>query len=236
RALEGTPKTVYLVKRADNHWYALIVCAVPEATPSTDAPSDTRPAAGLDVGLRSFLTDSEGTKIENPRHFRATQHVLRRKQRTLARRTKGSHRRSKAARSVAQTHLKIERQRRDFHFKVAHRYAMLYALLVVEALNIQGMVRNRHLSKSIHDAGWAAFLSILTYKAERAGSAVVRVPAAYTTQRCSRCGDLTPKSLSVRTHVCQHCSFVMDRDQNAAVNILRAGARPSSDDVHKHVG
>ena len=106
----------------------------------------------------------------------------------------------------------------------------------MEQLNIQGMVKNRHLSKSILDAGWAAFLSILHYKAESAGSEVRRIDARYTTQRCSNCGELTPKSLSVRTHVCQHCSFVMDRDQNAAVNILRAGAQPSSDGSHERAG
>jgi putative transposase len=137
---------------------------------------------------------------------------------------------------VAQTHLKIERQRRDFHFKVAHRYALLYALIVVEHLNIQGMVKNRRLSKSIMDASWAAFLKILQYKAESAGSEVRRIDARYTTQRCSNCGELTPKSLSVRTHVCQQCSFVMDRDHNAAVNILRAGTQPSGTVPHERAG
>jgi len=219
RPFEGTPKTVYLVTRADGHWYALIVCETPPhgAGVPTD---DNKPAVGIDVGLKSFLTDSNGATVENPRFFRTAQQTLRRKQRTLSRR-------KKAARSVAQTHLKIDRQRRDFHFKVAHQCALLYAIIVVEHLHIAGMVKNRRLSKSILDAGWASFLNILQYKAERAGSEVRRIDARYTTQRCSRCGELTPKSLSVRTHVCHHCSCVLDRDQNAAINILRAGARPS---------
>ena len=226
RPFEGTPKTVYLVMRADGHWYALLVCETPPVT--VVAPTeDTRPAIGIDVGLKSFLTDSNGDTVDNPRFFRTSQTTLRRKQRALSRRQKGSHRRKKAARSVAQTHLKIERQRRDFHFKVAHHYALLYALIVVEHLNIAGMVKHRRLSKSILDAGWAGFLNILHCKAESAGSEVRRIDARYTTQRCSNCGELTPKSLSVRTHICQHCSFVMDRDQNAALNILRAGAQPS---------
>lgn len=235
RPIEGTPKTVYVVKRADTHWYALVVCDMSSIAGELHRTEDLRPAIGLDVGLKSFLTDSSGEQVENPRFFRTSQRTLRRKQRTLSRRQKGS-RRGKAARSVAQTHLKIERQRRDFHFKVAHRYVVLYALFVVEQLNIQGMVKNRRVSKSIMDAGWASFLNILTYKAERAGSEVRSVPAAYTSQQCSRCGERTPKSLSVRTHVCQHCSFVADRDHNAALNILRAGARPSSDDGHQSVG
>jgi len=235
RPFEGTPKTVYLVMRADGHWYALLVC---ETHPVVDVvpTEDNRPPIGIDVGLKSFLTDSNGDTVANPRFFRTSHQTLRRKQRMLSRRTKGSHRRRKAARSVAQTHLKIERQRRDFHFKVAHHYALLYALIVVEHLHIAGMVKNRRLSKSILDAGWAQFLHILHSKAESAGSEVRRIDARYTTQRCSRCGELTPKGLSVRTHICQYCSFVMDRDQNAALNILRAGAQPSGTVPHERAG
>jgi len=241
RPFEGTPKTVYLVNRADGHWYALIVCETPPSVVVT-ATEDNRPAIGIDVGLKTFLTDSNGDTVDNPRFFRTSQKTLRRKQRALSRRQKGSNRRRKAARSVAQTHLKIDRQRRDFHFKVAHHYAVLYALIVVEHLNIAGMVKNKRLSKSILDAGWASFLNILQSKAESAGSEVRRIDARYTSQKCSNCGELTPKSLSVRTHVCQHCSFVLDRDQNAALNILRAGTQPSgtidvsrSDELRSHV-
>ena len=225
RPFEGTPKTVYMVKRANGHWYALVVC---EQLPVIDVvpTEDNRPAIGIDVGLKSFLTDSNGDTVANPRFFRTSQKILRRKQRTLSRRQKDSNRYKKAARSVAQTHVKIDRQRRDFHFKVAHHYALMYALIVVEHLNIVGMVKNRRLSTNILDTGWASFLNILQYKAESAGSEVRRIDARYTTQRCSNCGEVTPKSLSARTHVCQHCSFVMDRDQNAALNIVRAGAQP----------
>ena len=235
RPFEGTPKTVYMVKRATGHWYALMVCELPPAAEVVPT-EDQRPAVGIDVGLKSFLIDSTGATIPHPRFFRTAQRTRRRKQRTLSRRQKGSNRRKKAARSVAQTHLKIDRQRRDFHFKVAHHYALLYAIIVVEHLNIAGMVRNRRLSTSILDAGWADFLNILHSKAERAGSEVRRIDARYTTQRYSNCGELTPKSLSVRTHVCQHCSFVLDRDQNAALNILRAGAQPSGTVPHERAG
>jgi len=217
----------------------LIVCEPPPGVRVVPT-EDNRPAIGIDVGLKSFLTDSNGATVANPRFFRTSQRTLRRKQRTLSRRKKGSNRRKKTARSVAQTHLKISRQRTDFHFKVAHQYVMLYSMIVVEHLNIAGMVKNRHLSKSILDAAWASFLNILQYKAERAGSEVVRINPKYTTQRCSRCGERTPKSLSVRIHVCQHCSFVLDRDQNAALNILRAGAPPCPkghpDDWQESVG
>src|SRR5262249_32317641 len=182
---------------------------------------------GLDVGLKVFLADSNGGIVENPRHHRRGHKRLAHGQRRLSRRTKGSHRRRKAAREVACRHLKIARQRRDFHFKTANQYALRYRRICVEDLNIAGMVKNHHLAKSISDASWSAFLGILTDKAERAGHQVIRVPARFTSQRCSRCGAYVQKSLSVRTHLCPSCGLVEDRDVNAAKNIVRAGAPPS---------
>jgi putative transposase len=225
REIEGTPKTCHLVQRADGHWYALIVCELPDKTGEA-RPVDNRPAIGVDVGLKVFLTDSEGNTVDNPRFFRASQAALRQKQRRLSARVKGSHRRRKMARSVAQTHLKIERQRRDFHFKTAKHYADRYRVIVVEDLNLRALARSR-LAKSVLDASWGAFLDILTYKAASAGGQVVRINPRHTTQKCSRCGELVQKSLSVRTHICPSCGYVADRDVNAAKNILRAGAQPS---------
>ena len=225
RAVSGTPKTCYLVKRANGHWYVLIVCELPTAG-DVSRPADDRGAIGLDVGLKVFLADSNGGTVENPRFFRRSQATLRRKQRRLCAREKGSQRRRKMARSVAQTHLKIERQRRDFHFKTAKRYADAHSTIVVEELNIEALARSR-LAKSILDASWGAFLDILTYKAGSAGGQVIRVAARYTTQKCSKCGELVEKSLSVRTHICPQCGYVADRDVNAALNILEAGAPPS---------
>ncbi len=124
------------------------------------------------MGLKSFLTDSEGNTVENPRFYRTSQRTLRRKQRTIARRKKGSHRRRKAARSTAQTHLKIARQRRDYHYKTAKQYAEHYQVIAVEKLAILNMVQNHALAKSIMDASWGAFLDILEDKAERAGHQV----------------------------------------------------------------
>ena len=220
RPIEGTPKTAHLVLRADGHWYALIVCETEpqrEHTPSTCE----HPDIGIDVGLKSFLTDSEGHTIENPRYYRKSQATLRRKQRTIARRKKGSKRRRKAAKRTAQTHLKIKRQRRDFHFKVAKQYTEQYHHIAVENLNIDGMVKNHHLSKSIMDASWGAFLDILEDKAERAGHQVIRVNPRYTSQTCYRCGEIVQKALSVRTHICPICGYVEDRDVNAARNVLK---------------
>src|SRR6266542_5535620 len=140
--------------------------------------------------------------------------------------TREQRRRRKMARSVAQTHLKIERQRRDFHFKTAKQYANAYSTIVVEDLNIRGLARSK-LAKSILDAAWGAFLLILTYKAASAGGQVIRINPRYTTQKCCKCGEYVQKSLSVRTHICSSCGYVADRDVNAAQNILQAGAPPS---------
>jgi putative transposase len=225
RAIQGTPKTCHLVKRADGHWYALIVCELPIAEDLAQ-PADDRPAIGLDVGLKVFLADSAGETVANPRYYRKGQATLRRKQRRLSARVQGSHRRKKMAREVAKTHLKIERQRRDFHFKTAKWYADRYRTIVVEDLNIRGLARSP-LAKSILDAGWSTFLDILTDKAGSAGGQVIRINPRFTTQHCSKCGELVQKSLSVRTHICPSCGYVADRDVNAACNILKAGAPPS---------
>ena len=227
RPIEGTPKAVHLVLRADGHWYALIVC---ETEPRTQHLPSTceHPDIGIDVGLKSFLSDSDGHTVENPRFYRTSQKTLRRKQRQLCRREKGSHRRRKAARNAAKTHLKINRQRRDHHFKTAKPYAEGYHRIVVEDLAIRNMVKNHHLAKSIMDASWGAFLDILEDKAARAGHQVIRVSPRFTSQKCHQCGEIVQKSLSVRTHVCPFCGYVADRDVNAAKNILSlAGARPS---------
>jgi putative transposase len=227
------------VLRADGHWYALLVCAPASPAPGT-AEAVAEPdagrlrAVGLDVGLRHFLADSEGRTVAPPQALRRAARTLRRQQRHLSRCVKGSRRRHKAARGVARTHLRIARRRRDFHFKTAGPYAAGYDRIYVEDLRIPNLVRNRRLARAIHDAAWGAFLDILRDKAASAGHAVVRVPAHFTSQHCSRCGETVPKTLSVRTHACARCGYVDDRDVNAAHNILQrglaldtAGAQPS---------
>ncbi|HZR44089.1 MAG TPA: transposase [Ktedonobacteraceae bacterium] len=224
RPLEGTPKTAHLVLRADGHWYLLIACEIEPQTSHT--PSEcAHPDIGLDVGLKSFLADSQDQVVENPRFYRTSQRTLRRKQRMNARRKKGSKRRRKAAKSTAQTHLKIKRQRRDFHYKTAKRYAEHYQVIAVEKLSILNMVQNHCLAKSIMDASWGAFLDILEDKAARAGHQVIRVNPRFTSQKCFKCDEIVQKSLSVRTHICPFCGYIDDRDANAAKNILKS-ARP----------
>ena len=226
RPLQGTPKTAHLVLRADGHWSVLIVCDIGEAPEKREGD-----AIGLDLGLTHFVADSEGSVVENPRCFKKSQNRLRRAQRKAARRKKGSHRRRKASKQAAKQHLKIARQRKDHAHKTARSYVERYAFIAVEDLRVQNMLRNRHLARAIADASWSAFTNILALKAEEVGVRVVEVSSRFTSQRCFACGETVRKSLSVRTHMCESCGYVADRDLNAAQNILRAGMRPSERNV-----
>lgn len=176
RPLEGIPKTACLPLRADGKWYVLITCKLHNPSPARQ----DEPAIGLDVGLKYFLADSEGNTVANPRHLQKSQRKLRRAQRKLSRRKKCSNRRKKAARAAARAHLKVARQRKDFLRKVAKGYAENYSRIVVEGLNVTGMVKNHSLAKSIYDAGWVKFVEILEHKAGEAGARVIKVPAHHT--------------------------------------------------------
>jgi putative transposase len=225
RPLEGSPKTAYLVYRADGHWYVLIVCDLGDAPEPIDGP-----AVGIDVGLKVFATDFEGGTVENPRCLLRAAKGLRRAQRKLSRRKKGSMRHNKAARAGAKKHLKVSRQRKDHAHKRAREYVDKYAVLAVEDLRVCNMTKNRHLARAISDAGWSQFVNILCLKAEEAGCRVYKVAPQFTSQICSNCGEVVEKSLSVRAHVCRSCVYVADRDHNAARNILakaEARAEPS---------
>jgi putative transposase len=226
RPLEGTPKTVHLVLRADGHWYVLIVSDMGDAPEKRNGD-----AVGLDVGLKNFVADSYGNTVENPRCFRRGAKKLRRLQRKTARRKKGSNRKRKASKQAARQHLKIARQRKDHAHKTARKYVDKYAFIAVEDLRVSNMLKNHRLAKAIADAGWSAFKNLLMLKAESAGARVVEVPARFTSQRCFKCKEIVQKSLSVRTHLCPHCGYVEDRDVQAAKNILEAGMRPSGDKV-----
>ena len=218
RPLEGTPKTVTISHEADG-WYVCFSCA--------DVPAQPLPATGretgIDVGLKVFLITADGEIVANPRHYRHAERRLKKAQRRVARRKKGSQRRRKAVGHLQRAHQTVQRQRQDFHHKTALHLLREHDTISLEDLRVANMVRNPHLAKSISDAGWATFRTILEAKAACAGRRVVAVPPAFTSQDCSGCGERVPKSLSVRTHVCPSCGLVMDRDENAAKNIQRAG-------------
>lgn len=217
RPLDGTPKTCTIVRKADG-WYASIACAV---APSPLPP--TGKAVGVDVGLESFATLSNGVRIANPRYYRVAERKLKQAQRRLSRRVKGSNRRRKARELLAKAHLKVKRARQDFAHKTARALVNDYDHIAVEKLNIRGMVRNHPLAKSISDAGWGLFLRILIAKAASAGRIVVEVNPAGTSQTCAQCGESVPKRLAVRWHSCPYCGCELHRDHNAALNILKKG-------------
>ena len=246
RPLVGTPKTVTISKEADG-WYASISCAEVPIAPLPLTGKET----GIDVGLKVFLVTAGGSSIENPRHHRTAETGLKKAQRCVSRRKKGSKRWWKAVHQCAKKHQKVKRQRRDFHHKTALTLVREYDVIYLEDLQVRnlsrrpkakpdgnggyvhnGASRRASLNKSIQDAGWSAFRRILTCKAEWAGKRVEAIPPAFTTQDCSGCGERVHKSLSVRTHVCTHCGLMLDRDENAARNILASGrAGPSSANV-----
>jgi putative transposase len=217
RPLAGLPKTVTVSREADG-WYVSFSCAAVPIQPL----SLTRQETGIDVGLKVFLVTADGEQVENPRHYRKAERQLAKAQKRISHRKKGSKRWRKAVTHCAKQHQKVRSQRTDFHHKQALALVRQYGVIYVEDLRVANMVRSRHLAKSISDAGWAAFLTILECKAVYAGKRAVAVPPAFTSHECGGCGEHVPKGVSVRTHVCPSCGLVTDRDENAALNILRA--------------
>lgn len=217
RPVKGQIKTCTVVRDSD-HWYACF--SVEQENPARVVPPSSR-SIGIDVGIRNFAVLSDGTGVENPKHLVCSEAKLSRLQRSLSRKKKGSSNRQKAKLLVTRLHRKIRNQRSDFQHKLSREIVDTCGTIVTEDLRIRNMVKNRHLARSISDAGWGGFLIKLAYKAEEAGRLFEKVPPNGTSQICSRCGEKVPKSLSVRIHKCPFCNLVMDRDENAAINILR---------------
>lgn len=219
RSIEGKIKTVTIIKKPSGKWFVCFSC---DEVPQKSFPV-TEASVGIDVGIKSFAVDSEGTVVENPKFLHASLKQLRIKQRTLSRRIKGSNRRKDARIQVAKVHEKVSNQRKDFLHKVTNHYIRNFKYIAVEKLNLSGMVRNHHIAKSIADSSWGLFFRLLGEKAESAGRQVFKVDPYGTSQRCSSCGENVPKKLSERIHCCPHCGLTLDRDENAALNIQRLG-------------
>jgi putative transposase len=178
---------------------------------------------GIDLGIEAFATLSDSTRILTPGWYRKAERALKTAQRRVSRRKRGSNRRRKAVRLLAKAHQRVRRQRTDFHHKTALALVRAYDAVYHEDLQVRNMVRNHYLAKSIQDAGWAAFLTILAYEAACAGRVVVAVNPAFTSQICSGCGVMVTKALSVRWHSCPECGTSLHRDHNAAKNRERLG-------------
>jgi putative transposase len=214
--MEGTPKTVTISREADG-WYACISCADVAVQPLPPTGQET----GIDLGIASFAALPDGTRIFHPGWYRQAERALKTAQRRVSRRKKGSRR--KAVKLLAKAHQQVRRHRQDLHHKTALAVVRANDTISHEGLQTANMVKNHHLAKSIQDASWSQFLSILAFTAACAGKRAVAVPPAYTSQRCSGCGALVPKGLSVRWHSCPDGGTSLHRDHNAARNRERLG-------------
>ncbi len=236
RPVTGTIKTLSVKRDHTGDWFITITAETPNEevqSPETGLHAEIIKPVGTDLGLKALITTSEGLQIEPPKFLRKSEKKLKRAQKQLSRKKKGSGKRTKAKRKVAKIHRKIERQRSDFTHKVSRDLVENHDLIVFEDLNIKGMIRNHHLAKSISDAGWNKIVQLTTYKAESAGTMVMLVDPGYTSQKCSRCGNIKHDlMLSDRIYHCNVCGLTIDRDLNAAINVLNAGMER----IRKHIG
>ena len=219
RLIDGEIKTLTIKRSATGKWFASFVADIGDVISSRNDHS----VVGIDVGISSFATLSDGSKIDNPRILKAEEKNLARAQRKFSATTKGSIERRKRLKVVQRVHERIANKRKDFIHKVSRHLVDTYRYIVFEDLAITNMLKNHHLAKAISDASWGMLINITTSKAVEAGSEVILVDPRNTSQMCSRCGTIVKKNLSVRIHKCPNCGLVMDRDENAAINILRLG-------------
>jgi len=207
-------KRVRIVSRADGYYVQFCV-----KVDNSETVETTGKIIGLDVGLKDFYTDSNGYREPSPRFYRKGEKRLKFYQRRVSRKKKGSANRKKAINKLGKTHLKISRQRQEHAKRLARCVVRSNDLVAYEDLRVKNLVKNHCLAKSINDAGWYQFRNWLEYFGTKFGKVTVAVNPAYTSQNCSNCGEEVKKSLSTRTHICQ-CGCSLDRDHNAAINIL----------------
>ena len=221
---ESQIKRVRLVKRADGYYVQF--CINVESPIVKSEP--THNTIGIDLGIKYFIATSTGEFVDSPKFYRKGEEQLNRANRRKSKKfCKGAKPQSKnyhkARKRYALKHLRVSRQRTEWLKNQALRLCQSNDLIAYEDLNVKGMVKNRPLAKSISDAGWSTFRKWLDYFAGKYGKIAVAVPPHYTSQKCSNCGEIVKKALSVRTHKCPHCGFEADRDTNAAINILQLG-------------
>jgi len=216
---EAEIKTINIRKTITGKWFVSFSC---DNVPQDILPK-TNQSVGLDVGCESFLTDSNGLKVENPRFMKKSQDKIVKLQQKLSKQKKTSNRRKRAKCYLAKTHEKIQNQRFDFQHKVAKHYIDRYDEIIIEGMKSWN-TKWKSLNRSMRDVAWFQFFNILAFKAENAGRKVVKVNPKNTSQRCSSCGEIVKKDLSVRQHDCPFCKLSIDRDFNSALNILKLGS------------
>jgi putative transposase len=215
RELLGKIKTLTIKKSLSGKWYAIFTTEVAKEIPKKKHGLDV----GVDLGIENFAYLSSGVAIPNPRHIKKAEKNLKRLQRQLSVKRKGSINRAKSRLKVAIAHESLSNKRRDFLHKISSQLVSNCSFIAMEALNVSGLSRG-FLAKHVLDCSWAEFANMLTYKAEDAGCEVVFVDPAQTTQMCSGCGSVQKKALSERWHSCS-CGASMHRDMNSAINILK---------------
>jgi len=220
-------KRVRLVRRADGYYAQFAI--------DVDLNVETQPTGqivGIDLGLKYFIADNKGNVEQSPQFYRKSEKQLNRANRKKSKKYDAKKKKAKQPQSTnyhkarnryARKHLRVSRQRKEYCKRLAYSVIQSNDLVAYEDLNVKGLVRNRHLAKSISDAGWSTFRSWLEYLGHKYGKVTVAVPPHNTSQDCSNCGQKVKKCLSTRTHVCPHCGYVADRDVNAAINILKLG-------------
>ena len=231
-ALVGDAKVLRMtISQHAGRWYASLTVER-DNKPAAEPPKGG--SVGIDLGVKTLATLSDGTVIENPRYLRKSERKLKKAQQELSRKTKGSNRRAKAKATVARIHARVANQRQDAMHKLTTWLTNKYSDISVEDLHVAGMVKNRHLAKPISDAAFGEFRRQLEYKTARTGAALHVVDRWYRSSKtCSGCGSVKAKlSLSERTYRCESCGLTMDRDLNAAINIRVAGSAPETINAH----
>lgn len=213
-------KAIRVVKRASK-WYAHLVVEIADAKHK----KIIKTSIGVDVGISSFATLSNGESIQNPKYYKKYEDSVIEVQKIISRKKKKSNNRKKEVSRLCRIHERIFNLRHNFIHQISSMLVKSYDLICIEDLDIIHMAKSRIFSKSIYDASWSKFTKALTYKAENAGSQVIRVEPSFTSQNCSNCGRLVKKDISIRIHNCPFCRIVLDRDHNAAINILSRGRR-----------
>ncbi|WP_231705656.1 RNA-guided endonuclease InsQ/TnpB family protein [Effusibacillus lacus] len=219
QAFDPSKVKIINVKFQNGKWYTNLTVE----TDSKPPVSDIQLAVGIDMGLFQIAVTSDGEQYENPRWITKSEKRLKKLQRRLSQKHKGSQNRQKAKHQLQKLHDHISNQRKDYLHKISHRLVQKYVLICIEDLQVKGMMKNHRLAKSIANASWNRLANYLEYKSRRFGKTLVKVNPKNTSQKCSNCRQIVKKNLSERIHQCPYCHVVLDRDLNAAINILQAG-------------
>lgn len=222
RPYSGTIKTVAIKREPSGKYFIVLSCDNVSAIPLPKTDKVT----GIDLGLNSFVCLDDGTKFHHPKPYKTSLEKLKYKQRLLEQKKHGSNNRKRAALSIAKCHEKIKNQRSDFQHKLSNKLIRDNDVIIIEDLNIKGMIEKKDYSVSrlnIADAGWSEFASKLVYKAEKADRRLIKVDPRNTSKMCSTCGHVRDITLQDREFNCQACGLTIERDINAAMNIKRLG-------------